>query len=975
MKTITALFRRFRIVAAFVVPAVFTTSIHAQNLAEGLVSYWPLDTAIGDKTPDLVSGYDLSPYFGPSHTLTNAQALTFVAGHRGAAVSFTNENQILLGYIAGAGDDLPINKHAALTISFWINGAASQNDRRAFSEGNTAINNPLFNIGANSSGGMLDLFLRQQPTASELAAGFGDFGAGSHLLTADDPTKPYDNSWHMVTFVQTEDGSRTVYIDGVADSLAIPQKPAGAWNVNATSIGGILRSTAAAWVTASIDEVAVWKRALNQGEIDEVRTNGLASVFPPLAADLVSHWPLDAVVGGKTPDVVNGYDLSAYSGPSHLLTNENAIHLVTGIRSNAVSFTDVNQVLLGYIAGPSDELPINKHAALTISFWVNAPASQSDKRMFSEGNTALNNPLFNIGANSSGGMLDFFLRQQPTAAELAAGFGDFGAGSHLLTADDPTKPYDGSWHFVVFAQQEDGTRTAYIDGVADSLAIPAKPSGAWNVNATSIGGILRSTAAAWATAIIDDVALWKRALTTDEINDVRLNGVPKTFTRKLPLQIKNFAPDRPTVAQGDTATLSWEASADALLSLAPGIGDVMGRTSFGVGSTSLVLNATTTYTLTASRGGESTNRQATINVVTGIAPGWRFLETFNLLTPGHLGSQGNWQNPLSSVSGALNQANVVDVGNKILGFNGQTVLAATALSSMGIPEGRSNTLFFRLYLSPSIDTAFEDGTIPMVDINFGLTEKGLRDVQDFRGGNNGPTIRLFRNDPAGGPINITANNGVNGTLGTYSFVDDTAHNPSGLGLATGKVYNFWMDIQNRPFDVVGGVQNGGDLYSLYMQKEGDPVRTLLFQDYLSDRDAVAIDPVLGAPGPTLTHLFFCANDQTAPQGTNTVLFDDFFLSANGILATTPVPASSFVPLAERPNITASVYDRAAGSFTLTWTAQAGQTYTVHKRSSLVAGSWTPVVTGYPSGGATGGTVTFTDTAAGGSASFYQISAP
>ena len=64
----------------------------------------------------------------------------------------------------------------------------------------------------------------------------------------------------------------------------------------------------------------------------------------------------------------------------------------------------------------------------------------------------------------------------------------------------------------------------------------------------------------------------------------------------------------------------------------------------------------------------------------------------------------------------------------------------------------------------------------------------------------------------------------------------------------GKVYNVWIDIENRSFDVVGGVQNGGDRYSVHIAEEGAPSRTTLFTDFTADRDGVTIDPALALRG-------------------------------------------------------------------------------------------------------------------------------
>jgi hypothetical protein len=308
-----------------------------------------------------------------------------------------------------------------------------------------------------------------------------------------------------------------------------------------------------------------------------------------------------------------------------------------------------------------------------------------------------------------------------------------------------------------------------------------------------------------------------------------------------------------------------------------------------------------------------------------------------------------------------------------MGFDASPLLAATALNSMAIQEGKSNTLFFRFYISPTVDLAFPGGGIPEIDINLGLTEKGLRDVQDFRGGNNGPSLRIYRQGlGSGGPIDLRSPNGVGAAGGTYSYIADTVNNPTGAGLEPGKVYTVWMDVQNRPFDVVGGVQNGGDLYSLYLQKEGEPARVNLFESYLSDRDAVTCDAILGCPIPPLTHLFFCANDQVTPQGTNTVRFDDFFLSTDGYSATIPIVPSSFLGAQDALGVAAFEYDVPNALIRMSWNnTKAGSRYTVLAKERL-DDQWTEVITDYPPDGAATTTVTFETVPFGPTASFFAV---
>ncbi len=261
-------------------------------LGDGLVSDWPLEEVQGTKTPDLVSGYNMD--------LNNLTAADLVAGKVGKCFSFANARQTLLSRVHGPTDDLPANKHAAFTVAFWANVTGTgQTDLRLFSEAFTPNNNnPLFNIGTDSGGatGSIDLYIRQ--------AGWTDV---NHIKTT---AEALDGTWRHVTFIQQEDGSRAIYIDGVKDELEIPPKPEGTWLVNDTTIGGILRASGSHWVTGLIDEVAIWKRALPEAEITQLKNEGLVSLFPPEANGLVAHWPMEEILGDKTPDLVSGYDMT-----------------------------------------------------------------------------------------------------------------------------------------------------------------------------------------------------------------------------------------------------------------------------------------------------------------------------------------------------------------------------------------------------------------------------------------------------------------------------------------------------------------------------------------------------------------------------------------------------------------------------------------------------------------------------------------
>ncbi|HUA37136.1 MAG TPA: carbohydrate binding domain-containing protein [Candidatus Sulfopaludibacter sp.] len=97
-----------------------------------------------------------------------------------------------------------------------------------------------------------------------------------------------------------------------------------------------------------------------------------------------------------------------------------------------------------------------------------------------------------------------------------------------------------------------------------------------------------------------------------------------------------------------------------------------------------------------------------------------------------------------------------------------------------------------------------------------------------------------------------------------------------------------------------------------------------------------------------------------------------------------IPAMSVVTFAGQAavavaNITISnvAYNPNGPAFVLTWNSSGGATYSVFKTNVLggPVSNWPVIVTGYPAGGATGGTLSFTDTTATVSPAFYRVSSP
>ena len=454
-----------------------------------LVSHWPLDEISGETTPDVISGKDMS--------LTNLDDSSVVEGKVGNAFSFSNADQTLLSYISeGEGDDLPINKHDSFTISMWSRVQGSgQNDLRLFSESNTeGNNNPLFNIGTknNGSDGTIDIYIR---------------GAGPTVGHIFSTAEPFDGEWHHVVFVQN-DLERSIYVDGELDDLEIAAKPESGWDdINATTIGGILRGNASHWVTGELDEVALWKRALSAEEIASVFTGGIpdatGGASTPLVPGMIAYWSFDdasAIDGDQlVVDAVNGIqgvvNGSTSSGDGHV--------------GGAIDFGEDptgNWVSVEADEGGSWLTPVSDANQLSVAFW---------QKNHSVGSTS----SFWFGAASANN------GERNAQAHLPWGGGTiFWDTAGCCGADTRVNQAWGGdyleWNHYVFIKNED-VKQIYING---ELFLEGENNGAfkddWTVTAigsNNVGGIN-------VAAMMDEFGVWAKGLTAAEVATIYNGG-------------------------------------------------------------------------------------------------------------------------------------------------------------------------------------------------------------------------------------------------------------------------------------------------------------------------------------------------------------------------------------------------------------------------------------------------------------------
>lgn len=631
-----------------------------------------------------------------------------------------------------------------------------------------------------------------------------------------------------------------------------------------------------------------------------------------LLTDLVSYWPLDEIIGTKTPDKVNGYDLT--------VQNITALDLTPGQKGNGIRFDRTRAMIASRTNLPAEDLPVGKLPSYTIALWTKslstAPANQNSLCFFSEGNTTTDTPFNSlrtdnrVGANQQNASLLFAARPN--------------AGGSAILARTAGLPLDGvDWHHIAFVQTDAGdgtaTRKFYLDGVEDlgatGTGFPIKAIGeAYTMNATAIGGLRRSSSGSYITADIDEVAVWKRALTAVEVLDLKINGLPPIGPPPDPLLINSFSADFPRVTAGRPVTLSWDVTRDGTITIDPAPGNVTGVSTFGVGSAIVTPTQDTTYTLTLTRGMEPpVTAGFTVNLLPDVAAGWDLLDTFQFRNPGLLNTQYPWR------AGQWQVQNEGATGNRVSSPNPAESAIGLPLASRRLPLNGRATLFSR-FLIPITST----GDIHLV---FGLSDKTVRFGSDWLT-NNGPVVRLFRT--AGGPAVLQARDGPG-----------SAWTDAALSLSPGTPYNIWIDIENAD-----GV---GDRYSVHAGPVG-AARTTVFENFLSDRLTTEV-PFLGFPTEDLTSLVLAtpAAGQSSP-----VFCDDFFLSTGSAYnPTEPVPSSlTFTAPPADFAISAVLFLPETGDLLLRWNSQPGTTYQIEKSSTPAeALSWNPVQTGLPSAGA------------------------
>jgi len=441
------------------------------SLTSGLVGYWTFDG------PDL-SGTTALDRSGQGNDLTLTGGPIATVGELGQALSFD-----------GVGDYLT-RAHAAalepddLSVTLWVkrNGTQTANAQVLGKHCSvTASNIWSYALEFDGNGTALqweiddDQLTLPMVVSGAIADNTWTFVAGT-----------YRNSTKTLELFVNASSQGTTVLPGARDKGTLDLNIGG----YGTCGGGDMKG--------QIDEVRVYNRALSAAEVTRLYGMGRAlAVKTPrtsLTSGLVGYWTFDG------PDL-SGATATDRSGQGNNGTLNGPVRTV-GKLGQALQFD-----------GSGDFITIPHQAALnfsdatsqfTISAWVKMPAFTS----------TVNSVLTKWDVSQRSWILSV-----ENSAKPALRLSTTGAGTDMMVTSTGSALLAGQWHHVV-ATADIGTDSykIYVDGIEQSTSGSVNISSIFAGTATlNIGATKKGTDDLFNSGVIDEVRLYNRALSADEI--------------------------------------------------------------------------------------------------------------------------------------------------------------------------------------------------------------------------------------------------------------------------------------------------------------------------------------------------------------------------------------------------------------------------------------------------------------------------
>ena len=464
----------------------------ANNL--GLVGYWNFDEGT-------------STYAGDYSANNNKGILTNMAnpptagsgwgnGKFGGGMNFDGVNDYV-----NVGSSINI-ANSSFSISAWARKTSNGTSDWIFAHGTDALNNGL-HFGFRSTNVFTFAFFTND---------------------LDTIATYTDSNWHFWTATYNATSNlRKIYRDGV--EVASDTASADFQGSGLAYIGERPFSTSGAF-PGSIDDVRIYNRALSATEVSALYRSGSARFASSqtltqgttLANGLVGHWTFD---GSKTTNTT-ALDSSGQNNTGTFTNFTRATNAKPGKLGQGMNFDGTDD----YVTIPdSNAIDFSTNSDFTVSTWVKIPTTQGD--------TAYgDNDIVEKWSGTSGYPYVIRIMNQTHAdnGRILAVQWDGSVGSIIMSS---TRINDNRFHHVLF-KKEGATFYLFIDSILEGSVADTSTDVTTNTSPLFLG--MRGNIQNRFTGLIDDVRIYNRALSANEVKQLYNLGSAKAQASSVTLQ-------------------------------------------------------------------------------------------------------------------------------------------------------------------------------------------------------------------------------------------------------------------------------------------------------------------------------------------------------------------------------------------------------------------------------------------------------
>jgi Concanavalin A-like lectin/glucanases superfamily/Secretion system C-terminal sorting domain len=476
---------------------------------DGLVGWWPFNGNANDESGN-----------GNYGTVNGATLTDDRFGNAGSAFSFVNNADTLSEILLNT---VPALSNADWTISFWFK--TSSTDRQG-----------LITLGSDYvTRDCIQIFIAENLIRYHLHNQVGPYS-----------TEVVDDLWHHAVFINSY-GNGLLYLDSSFQDEYLAMNP-NISNSGTRRFGGARNGDGNTWrYNGSLDDIAIYNRAVTPEEIIALFAG--EPVSPPAACTplpsnlqqgLVGYWPF---CGNANDESGNGND-GTVNGAT--LTEDRF-----GNANQAYSFNGVDQFV------ELTEISLLGISSSSFSVAANFTSTDYGYQSSSEG--------YIVGVPMWGGGSDEGFKIQTNPLPVASVSASLGIGElvHVTGASFDSQAMS-MWHNAVITFDKlSGEFFLYVDGViVDSNVIV--PGELVNPYPISVGAFNGPWLSQFFTGVVDDIAIWNRALTPEEISQLYTGIAPCNLiaseTQDTPAEVGGSAQLYVTL-NNDAVSTKWQTNA------------------------------------------------------------------------------------------------------------------------------------------------------------------------------------------------------------------------------------------------------------------------------------------------------------------------------------------------------------------------------------------------------------------------------